>query len=156
MAVTRTILRGSDLVLSAERAQGAPDGIYLAECMTCPATSGRVDNDPGPVARWAILHTEQQGLNHGQFLVTIERHWRVDPLRSPDRHGTATLPPAPSHSDRTANRKPATHRASGRWGTCCRRAVAWLGRFAGPLVLTAFVLVAGLGGYLIGTGRDTD
>ncbi|MEV6132448.1 hypothetical protein AB0M05_37620 [Streptomyces violaceusniger] len=88
--------------------------------------------------------------------MTIERHWRVDPVRSPDRHGTATLPPAPSHSDRTANRKPATHRASGRWGTCCRRAVAWLGRFAGPLVLTAFVLVAGLGGYLIGTGRDTD
>ncbi|MGP3966776.1 DUF7848 domain-containing protein [Streptomyces sp. 6N223] len=57
MAVTRTILRGNDLVLTAERAQGAPDGIYLAECTTCPATSGRVDSDPDPVARWAILHT---------------------------------------------------------------------------------------------------
>ncbi len=49
--MTRTILRGADLVLSAERAQGAPDGMYFAECMTYPATSRRVDSDPGPVAR---------------------------------------------------------------------------------------------------------
>ncbi|MBP8539469.1 hypothetical protein GWI24_41760, partial [Streptomyces sp. MK37H] len=83
MAVTRTILRGSGLVLTAERAQGAPDGIYLAECMACPATSGRVDSNPDPVARWAILHTQQQGLSHGQFLVTVERYWRVDPVRTP-------------------------------------------------------------------------
>ncbi|WP_442267815.1 DUF7848 domain-containing protein [Streptomyces hygroscopicus] len=114
--MSRTILRGTDLVLSAERAEGAPDGIYLSECMTCPATSGRVDSDPGPVARWAILHTQQHGLNHGQFLVTVERHWRVDPVHPPDRHGTATPPPA-----RTASRMPATHRAPGCWGACWRR-----------------------------------
>ncbi|MGO4760229.1 hypothetical protein AB4212_68320 [Streptomyces sp. 2MCAF27] len=151
--MTRTILRGSDLVLSAERAQGVPDGIYLAECMTCPATSGRVDSNPGPVACWAILHTQQQGLSHGQFLVTVERHWRVDPVRTPDGHGTAAPPPTPSVS--TVNRTPATHRAPGRWGACWRRAMAWLGRFAGPLVLTTFIVVAGLGGYLVGTGQDT-
>ncbi|MBP8537296.1 hypothetical protein [Streptomyces sp. MK37H] len=148
--MTRTILKGSDLVLSAERAQGAPDGIYLAECMTCPAASGRVDSDRGPVARWAILHTQQHGLNHGQFLVTVERHWRVDPIRSQDGHGTAMPPPA-----RSASQAPATHRAPGRWGACWRRTVAWLGRFAGPLVLTTFIVAAGLGGYLIGTGQDT-
>ncbi|MEU5104373.1 MULTISPECIES: hypothetical protein [unclassified Streptomyces] len=151
--MTRTILKGSDLVLSAERAQGAPDGIYLAECMTCPATSGRVDSDPGPVARWAILHAQQQGLNHGQFLVTVERHWRVDPVRTPDGHGTAMLPPARSAS--SARQAPATHRAPGRWGTCWRRTAAWLGRLAGPLVLTTFMVAAGLGGYLLGTGHDT-
>ncbi|MFJ2199631.1 hypothetical protein [Streptomyces violaceusniger] len=151
--MTRTILKGTDLVLSAERAQGAPDGIYHAECMTCPATSGRVDSDPGPVARWAILHTQQQGLNHGQFLVTVERHWRVDPVRPRDGHGTATL--SQTRSASTVDRTPATHRAPGRWGACRRRVVAWLGRFAGPLVLTTFIVAAGLSGYLIGTGQDT-
>ncbi|MFE2183387.1 hypothetical protein [Streptomyces sp. NPDC059455] len=148
--MTRTILKGSDLVLSSERAQGAPDGIYLAECMTCPATSGRVDSDPGPAARWAILHAQQRGLAHGQFLVTVERHWRVDPIRSQDGHATATLPLA-----RSASQAPATHRAPGRWGTCWRRTVGWLGRFAGPLVLTTFIVAAALGGYLIGAGQDT-
>ncbi|MDT0543331.1 MULTISPECIES: DUF7848 domain-containing protein [Streptomyces] len=151
--MTRTIMRGSDLVLSAERAQGAPDGIYLAECMACPATSGRVDSNPGPVARWAILHAQQQGLNHGQFLVTVERHWRVDPVRTPNARGTVTLPP--THSAGATNRTPATHRAPRRWGTCWRRTVACLGRCAGPLVLTTFFLGAALGGYLIGTGQNT-
>ncbi|MEU7274912.1 hypothetical protein AB0A96_36220, partial [Streptomyces asiaticus] len=33
--------------------------------------------------------------------------------------------------------------------------MAWLGRFAGPLVLTTFIGVAGLSGYLLGTGQDT-
>ncbi|ASQ95053.1 hypothetical protein [Streptomyces sp. 11-1-2] len=151
--MTRTILKGTDLVLSAERAQAAPDGIYHAECMTCPATSGRVDSDPGPVARWTILHTQQRGLSHGQFLVTVERYWRVDPVRPRDGHGTATL--SQTRSASTADRTLATHRAPGRWGACRRRTVAWLGRFAGPLVLTTFMVVAGLGGYLIGTGQDT-
>ncbi|MGW7615903.1 DUF7848 domain-containing protein [Streptomyces antimycoticus] len=148
--MTRTILRGS--VLTAERAQGAPDGIYLAECMACPATSGRVDSNPDPVARWAILHTQQQGLNHGQFLVIVERHWRVDPAHTtPDGHHTAT----PLRSASTAHRTPSTHRAPGRWGACRRRTMAWLGRFAGPLVLTTFLVGAALGGYLIGTGQNT-
>ncbi|AEM83382.1 hypothetical protein Strvi_3717 [Streptomyces violaceusniger Tu 4113] len=111
------------------RQQGAPDGIYLAECMTCPATSGRVDGNLDPVAHWAILHTEQQGLNHSQFLVTVERHWRVDPVRTPGRYGTDTLPPTRTVS--TGNRTPATHCAPGSWGTRCRHAMAWLGRSAG-------------------------
>lgn len=153
MAVTRTILRGNDLVLTAERAQGAPDGIYLAECMTCSAASGRVDSDPDPVARWAILHTQQHGPNHSQFLVTVERHWRVEPAHTPAGHSTAATPPA--RSVETADHTPATHRAPGRWAACWRRAVAWAGRFAGPLVLTTFMMVAALGGYLLGTGQGT-
>ncbi|MFI0728611.1 hypothetical protein ACH4S9_06255 [Streptomyces sp. NPDC021225] len=140
-------------MLSAERAQGALDGIYRAECMTCPATSGRVDSDPGLVARWAILRTQQQEPNHGQFLVTVERHWRAASVHTPNGHGTATLPPARSAS--TVSQAPATHRAPGRWGACWRRAVACQGRLAGPLVLATFMVVAGLGGYLIGTGHDT-
>jgi hypothetical protein len=147
--VTRTILRGTNLVLSAERAQGAPDGIYCVECMTCLATSGRVDSDINPVARWAILHTEQQGPDHGQFLMSVERHWRVDRVRTPNRNGT----PARS-ADRVSivQQMPPTHRAPRRLDAYRRRAVGWLGRFAGPLVLAAFIVVAGLSGYLIGCG----
>ncbi|ADI10588.1 hypothetical protein SBI_07468 [Streptomyces bingchenggensis BCW-1] len=33
--------------------------------------------------------------------------------------------------------------------------MAWLGRFAGALVLTTSLAAVGLGGYLIGTGQDT-
>ncbi|WP_243982760.1 hypothetical protein [Streptomyces sp. NEAU-YJ-81] len=76
----------------------------------------------------------------------------MDPIRPRDGHGTATLPQTRSAS--TADRNLATHRAPGRWGAC-RRTVAWLGRFAGPLVLTTFIVAAGLGGYLIGVGQDT-
>lgn len=148
--MTRTILRGANLVLSAERAQGAPDGIYHAECMMCPATSGRVDSDINPVARWAILHTEQQGAHHGQFLVSVERHWRVDPMcATTGQHGAAS---SMNRSVSTTSQMSATHRASGRWATYRCRAVGWVGRFAGPLVLTAFIAVAGLSGYLIGCG----
>ncbi|WP_455771605.1 DUF7848 domain-containing protein [Streptomyces hygroscopicus] len=71
--MTRTILKGSDLALSAERGQGAPDGIYLAECTTCPATSGRVDSDPGPVARWAILHWRGASTAHVGASLPIRR-----------------------------------------------------------------------------------
>ncbi|MGP3966775.1 hypothetical protein [Streptomyces sp. 6N223] len=85
--------------------------------------------------------------------MTVERHWRVEPTHTPDGHGTAT--PTPPGTASTADRTPATHRAPGRWGACWRRAIAWAGRFAGPLVLTSFMVVAALGGYLIGTGQDT-
>ncbi|MER7792001.1 hypothetical protein [Streptomyces sp. NPDC097640] len=85
--------------------------------------------------------------------MTVERHWRVDAVHTTlDGHGTAT-PPARSVS--TADRAPVTHRAPGLWGACRRCSVAWLGRFAGSLALTTFLVCAALGGYLIGTGQDT-
>jgi hypothetical protein len=72
--VTRTILKGSAWVLSAERAAGAPGAMYGVECLTCRAESGWVDNDPKPVEVWTIEHTRQHGPGHGQFLVTTQKH----------------------------------------------------------------------------------
>jgi hypothetical protein len=81
------VLRGAELALTAERAEGAPEAIYLVECLTCPADSGRVDDDPKPVAVWALEHARRFGPDHGQFLVTTQKHWRVDPVRPADAGG---------------------------------------------------------------------
>jgi hypothetical protein len=83
------VLRGAEYVLHAERAAGAPEAAYVAECLQCRAESGLVDYDPKPVAVWSIEHTRHYGLAHSQFLVTTQRHWRVGPLPPPS-------PPAPA------------------------------------------------------------
>jgi hypothetical protein len=159
VAVTHTILKGSRLVLHAERAKGAPDGIYSAACMTCPEESGRVDSDPGPVAQWVMLHTEQHGPEHSQFLVTTDRHWRVDPVRPPGSM------PAEGHSEQTLRLAPvdpapqvrahARRRARRPWETAARRAAAHAGDVSGPFVILALITVCTLGGYLLGAGHST-
>ncbi|WP_059008207.1 DUF7848 domain-containing protein [Streptomyces specialis] len=78
--MSRVVIKGAEWVLSAERAQGAPDGIYEARCLWCGAESPMVDDDSRPVGMWALDHTRRLGLEHGQFVVTSQRHWRVDPV----------------------------------------------------------------------------
>ncbi|WP_326597114.1 DUF7848 domain-containing protein [Streptomyces sp. NBC_01803] len=78
--MSHAVIRGAEWVLSAERAEGAPDGIYGAECLWCGEASPLVDNDQKPVGMWALDHALRLGLDHGQFLVTSQRHWRVDPV----------------------------------------------------------------------------
>ncbi|WP_442811931.1 DUF7848 domain-containing protein [Streptomyces sp. NBC_01803] len=78
--MSHAVIRGAEWVLSAERAEGAPDGIYGAECLWCGEASPLVDDDSKPVGMWALDHALRLGLDHGQFLVTSQRHWRVDPV----------------------------------------------------------------------------
>lgn len=65
-----------------------PEAIYGVECLTCGEESGLVDDDPKPVEVWALEHARHNGLSHGRFLVTTQKHWRFDPL-----HAVAARPP---------------------------------------------------------------
>ncbi|WP_431044281.1 hypothetical protein ACQUSR_21840 [Streptomyces sp. P1-3] len=75
---TDAIIKGAEWVLSPESGEGAPQAIYGVECMTCAQSSGLVDDDPRPVEVWTINHTRAEP-THRQFLVTTQKHWRVDP-----------------------------------------------------------------------------
>ncbi|RMI46708.1 DUF7848 domain-containing protein [Streptomyces triticirhizae] len=93
-----SIVRGSDRVLVEERGPGVPEGIFGVDCMTCEATSPLFDDDPLPVAVWAIQHSQDQP-EHTLFLARTERHWRVvprpDPPAEPSTHrGGSVLGPA--------------------------------------------------------------
>lgn len=76
--MTRSIIRAAQWTLGAETAEGAPQGIYSAECMTCGAHAQPTDNVRLPVEVWALKHT---GLNptHRQYKATAETFWRVTP-----------------------------------------------------------------------------
>lgn len=76
--MTRSIIRAAEWTLGAETAEGAPSGIYSAECVTCGAQALPTDNDRLPVEVWALKHT---GLNptHRQYKATTEAFWRVSP-----------------------------------------------------------------------------
>ena len=84
------IVRGADRVLIQERGPGVPEGIYAAECMSCEAKSPLFDDDPLPIAVWAIQHSQNQP-DHALFLARTERHWRV--IARPD----PPQPPAPGN-----------------------------------------------------------
>ncbi|WP_062205332.1 hypothetical protein [Streptomyces sp. NBRC 109706] len=64
-------------LLAPVREQGAPEGIFGGECVTCGELSPLVDDDPQPVAIWAIRHTQREP-SHGLFLFRAEKHWRVE------------------------------------------------------------------------------
>jgi hypothetical protein len=148
-------------MLSAERAEGAPEAIYGAECLICEAQSGLADNDPKPVEVWALEHARHKGLSHGQFLVTTQKHWRVDSLRgvpraAPAPSGDAGAPaPAVAVAAPPQPRRSGTHaRPRGRWlarhtvlgslrtlAACARRA-------AGPLFLSTLLRGSVLVGIL--------
>ncbi|UED86568.1 hypothetical protein [Streptomyces profundus] len=64
-------------LLAPVRAEGAPKGIFGGECVTCGEQSPLVDDDPQPVAIWAIRHTQREP-SHGLFLFRAEKHWRVE------------------------------------------------------------------------------
>ncbi|GAB2920256.1 DUF7848 domain-containing protein [Streptomyces mayteni] len=141
-------------MLHAEWAEGAPDRIYQAECMTCPEQSGRVDSNSDPVARWALLHPENEGLARSQFFVTVERHWRVDPASVVDRPSGQDheyAPHLPRIEDAPTKETP-IGRLHERWSRATKRGLAYAGRFAGPFVLACFVIGAALCGFLVGSG----
>jgi hypothetical protein len=140
----RVILKGSDLMLSAERAAGAPEAMYAAECMTCPAESAWVDNDPRPVEVWALEHARHSGLTHSQFLVTTQKHWRVD------RVHTAASGAAPRPGGEVVSSAGAP---AGPRGRSLRRLVARVGRLSGVLVLAALLFGSVVFGVLPGAGR---
>lgn len=71
------ILRGAELVLTADREWEAPRATYVAECLACGAESGLVDYELNSTAVWAIEHAREWGAEHGQFLVTTRNHWFV-------------------------------------------------------------------------------
>jgi hypothetical protein len=76
-ATGHVVLRGAELVLSAERARGAADAGCVARCLVCRAESGMVLDDAKAAAVWALRHAHEHGLDHGQFLVVTRNHWRV-------------------------------------------------------------------------------
>ncbi|WKX72115.1 hypothetical protein [Streptomyces sp. XD-27] len=84
----RTIIKGAEWMMSPETAEGAPQGIYGAQCLACAEESGLVDDDSRPVGVWAIAHTRDHP-THQQFLVRTERHWRVDPTPAVQAGGPA-------------------------------------------------------------------
>lgn len=76
--MTRSIIRAAEWTLGPETAEGAPEGMYSAECITCGAQAQPTDNERLPVEVWTIKHT---GLNptHRQFKAMQETFWRVTP-----------------------------------------------------------------------------
>ena len=86
--MTRSIIRAAEWTLGLETAEGAPQGIYSAECLTCGAQAQPTDNERLPVEVWALKHT---GLNptHGQFKAMAETFWRVTPAEGNPYHEAA-------------------------------------------------------------------
>lgn len=74
----RTIIRAAEWTLSAETAEGAPRGIFGAQCITCGEEAAPTDDDRLPVEVWVLQHT---GANpdHRQYAATVQTFWRVDP-----------------------------------------------------------------------------
>ncbi|WP_405730092.1 hypothetical protein OG607_29725 [Streptomyces sp. NBC_01537] len=74
----RTVIRAADWTLRVETAEGAPQAIYSALCITCGAESPAVDDTRLPIEIWTLKHT---GLNpsHRQFQPRTLGFWRVDP-----------------------------------------------------------------------------
>jgi hypothetical protein len=86
--VTRSIIKAAEWTLGLETAQGATQGIYSAECLTCGAQAQPTGNKRLPVEVWALKHT---GLNptHRQFKATAETFWRVTPAEGNPYHEAA-------------------------------------------------------------------
>lgn len=162
MTGPEVILKGAEWVLSAERAEGAPDAIYGAECMTCEAESGLVDDDPKPVEVWALEHTRQHGLAHSQFLVTTQKHWRVDPLRRGPESEPGPEGDAPTLVLARVKALPPVRRSHARprgrwWPAVVRLMVTRAGRWVAAPVLTVaavvVVLVTSVGPRHVSGGR---
>lgn len=138
----QVITKGADWTLSPETAEGAPEGIYGAQCLICGQESGLMDNDPRPVRAWTIEHTRHDP-THRQFSLTTERFCRVDPTPTPDQQSGANPPvalPQPTADDRPPGPRTHARRRTPR----LRRALAHVGRFAGPIYLAAMASACGL------------
>lgn len=126
--MSHTILRGAMLVLSADRASGAPEGMYCLACLTCQAVSGWVDSDAKAVGVWAIAHTQRHGLTHSQFRLSTQRYWRVDPIHSAPSPSPSSPPrqPRPGHAQHLGRAAHARPRRQGPLRAALRWAVAAL------------------------------
>ncbi|MFJ9708161.1 hypothetical protein [Streptomyces sp. NPDC101234] len=91
----RAIITAAEWTLGAETAEGAPSGIYSAECLTCGAHARPTDNERLSVEIWALKHT---GLNptHRQFKATAGTFWRVTPANGNPYAERDTVQGAPS------------------------------------------------------------
>ncbi|MGY5010449.1 DUF7848 domain-containing protein [Streptomyces sp. 900105755] len=74
----RAIITAAEWTLGTETAEGAPSGIYSAECLTCGAQAQPTDDERLPVEIWALKHTGKYPA-HRQFRASAETFWRVTP-----------------------------------------------------------------------------
>ncbi|MEU1626611.1 hypothetical protein ABZ746_15035 [Streptomyces sp. NPDC020096] len=74
-----TIIRGAEWNLGAETTPGAPEAIYVVECVACHDQSDPVDNDRLEVEMWALKHTGRN-TSHRLFKLKTETFWRVSPV----------------------------------------------------------------------------
>ncbi|WKX72688.1 hypothetical protein [Streptomyces sp. XD-27] len=136
-----TVIKGAEWMLGPETAEGAPQGIYGAQCITCAQESGLVDDDTRPVGAWAIAHTRENP-THRQFLVTTHRHWRVDPT-PPTQPPEPTPEPEPTHEPprlpRSHAKPPRTPRLPPALRLAARRVLA----YSGVLYLLGMSLACG-------------
>ncbi|WP_431043745.1 hypothetical protein ACQUSR_18895 [Streptomyces sp. P1-3] len=156
---TPPIAKGADWMLSAETAEGAPEGIFGAQCLRC-GDECWLDDDRRPVEAWMIDHTRTDPAHH-QFRFTAERFCRVGPV-PPPRHGaTQVVPAVPAHrqvATAPMSRLPAgtpAHarpRAPRRAAKAIRRALARVGRCAGPLFLVLLTIGSTAIGALFANG----
>ncbi|MFK0285018.1 hypothetical protein ACIQVL_31760 [Streptomyces sp. NPDC090499] len=91
----RALITAAEWTLGAETAEGAPSGIYSAECLTCGAQTQPTGDERLPVEIWALKHT---GLNpmHRQFKAVAETFWRVTPAYGNPYAGRGPAQGAPS------------------------------------------------------------
>lgn len=132
-------------MLVPEAGEGAPDAIYGLECMQCDASSGLVDNDARPVGVWAVDHTLRDP-THRQYLLTIQKHLRVDPISIPapvvDREGAAVVTHTEILCQRQGHRvRQARRRSLGP----AERALDLVARIMGSAFLLAIGAGCGLG-----------
>ncbi len=87
--MTRSIIKAAEWTLGPETGEGAPQGIYSAECLMCGAQARPTDNERLPVEVWALKHT---GLHptHRQYQATAETFWRVTPAEGNPYRESAT------------------------------------------------------------------
>ncbi|WKX70999.1 hypothetical protein [Streptomyces sp. XD-27] len=144
------VTKGADWMLCAETAEGAPEGIFGAQCLRC-GDECWWDDDRRPVDAWMIDHTRTDPAHH-QFRFTAERFCRVGPV-PPPRHGAtqvvATAPTSRLPAGVAAHARPRTPR---RTAKAVRRALARVGRHAGPLFLVLLTVGSTALGALFAAG----
>ncbi|WP_431042848.1 hypothetical protein ACQUSR_13720 [Streptomyces sp. P1-3] len=126
------IVKGAEWVLSAETAEGAPEGIFGAQCIRC-GEEVWMDNDRRPVQAWMIDHTRGDPA-HAQFRFTVERFCRVDPAPATPASGpghTVLVPAGMTSRRPPGSRAHALPRPARRPASVLRRALARAGRCAG-------------------------
>ena len=74
----RVIIKSAHWALRAGGGEGAPEAIFIVECMTCHEECDPVDNDRLEVELWALKHTGSNP-SHRLFKLRTESYWRTVP-----------------------------------------------------------------------------